>query len=173
MSDKIYKEVDPYSGNTIDEDAPTNAVAHGKVAMPPDAMMNKKKKKLLDARTKEYRQHRERLEKLRQKRTEQRKKMHKEGAFQQDVLKSIAQFNIESLLAEDNLAIMRSIVKSKSNKPLKFSDGTMKCDLMTASAITQVYDKVNPANKKKLEKMMNGTKRDFLKLQSAAFKVMK
>ena len=49
--------------------------------MPPDAMMNKKKKKLLDARTKEYRQHRERLEKLRQKRTEQRKKMHKEGAF--------------------------------------------------------------------------------------------
>ena len=89
--------------------------------------------------------------------------------FQQDVLKSIAQFNIESLLAEDNLAIVRSIVKSKSNKPLKFKDGTMKCDLMTASAITQVYDKVNPANKKKLEKMMNGTKRDFLKLQSAAF----
>ena len=28
-------------------------------------------------------------------------------------------------------------------KPVKFKDGTMKVDLFTASAITQVYNKVN------------------------------
>ena len=34
---------------------------------------------------------------------------------------------------------------------LKFKDGSMKVDLFTASAITQVYNKVNMDNKKKLE----------------------
>ena len=69
--------------------------------------------------------------------------------------------------------VMRSIVKSKQAKNLKFKDGTMKCDLMTASVITQVYDKVNDSNKAKLKPMMNGKKADFLKLQNIAFKVAK
>ena len=49
----------------------------------------------------------------------------------------------------------------------------MKCDLMTASVITQVYDKVNDSNKAKLKPMMNGKKADFIKLQNIAFKVAK
>ena len=66
--------VDPHSG--IKEDAPANAVAHGGVSMPPDAVHQKKKKKELmtregakfDARTKAYREHRTKLEAARQKR---------------------------------------------------------------------------------------------------------
>ena len=49
----------------------------------------------------------------------------------------------------------------KSAKPVKFQDGTMKVDMFTASAITQVYNKVNIDNKKKLDKMVNGTKGQF------------
>ena len=54
-------------------------------------------------------------------------------------------------------------------KPVKFKDGTMKVDLFTASAITQVYNKVNTDNKKKLE-MVNGTKGQF---QAMSSKIMK
>jgi len=168
MSNKIYTEVDPYTGASMEEDAPTNSNAAGGVAMPPDAMMKKKKKKnLLDARTKAYREHARKLQMRRE------KKSMREGSFQSSVLASVQEFGIESLLAEENLDVMRSIVKSKQAKNLKFKDGTMKCDLMTASVITQVYDKVNDANKAKLKPMMNGKKGDFLKLQNIAFKVAK
>ena len=60
---KRWIEVSPYSG--IEEDAPANNASSGDVAMPPDAVMNKKKKKrdaLYDARTKAYREHRAKLE---------------------------------------------------------------------------------------------------------------
>ena len=58
-----WTEVDAYSGMPVKEDAPTNfAGAGSKVAMPPDAIMKKKKKKtFLDARTKEYKEHQKRL----------------------------------------------------------------------------------------------------------------
>ena len=39
-----YKEVSPYTGQEIDEDAPANSVAGGGVSMPPDAVHDKKKK---------------------------------------------------------------------------------------------------------------------------------
>ena len=60
-----WKEVSPYSGRPVDEDAPTNFAGQGSgVAMPPDAMLSKKKKKetLIDARTKAYRKHRQKLD---------------------------------------------------------------------------------------------------------------
>ena len=70
-----WREVSPYSGKPVEEDAPTNFGGQGSgVAMPPDAMM-KKKKRLLDARTKAYRQHRERLEKARLKREQKKSKL--------------------------------------------------------------------------------------------------
>ena len=49
-----WKEVSAYTGQPMEEDAPTNFAGQGSgVAMPPDAMMKKKKKKpLIDARTK-------------------------------------------------------------------------------------------------------------------------
>ena len=70
-----WTEVDAYSGMPVKEDAPTNfAGAGSKVAMPPDAMMKKKKKKtFLDARTRAYKEHQKRLEAARARREERKK----------------------------------------------------------------------------------------------------
>ena len=68
-----WKEVSAYTGNPVEEDAPTNNAGSGAVSMPPDAMMKKKKKSLLDARTKTYKQHQAKLETARQKRLESKK----------------------------------------------------------------------------------------------------
>ena len=134
-----WTEVDVYTGlpKKMDEDAPTNNAGSGAVAMPPDAMMKKKKKKsLIDARSKSYKEHRKKLELAREKRKNIKSKIIEK--IKDDVM----QFNRESLLAEDNMETLRNIVKTKSAKPLKFKDGSMKVDLFTASAITKVYDKV-------------------------------
>jgi len=79
---------------------------------------------------------------------------------------------LESMyISEDNVGILRDIVKRKSAMPLKFSDGKMKVDLFTASAVTQVLDKVNPANKIKLTKMINtGKKGSFIKIAQVVMK---
>ena len=44
---------------------------------------------------------------------------------------------------------LRLIVKDKQNAKVQLDDGHPTVDLYTASAITQVYDKVNDANKAK------------------------
>ena len=163
-----WKEVSAYTGQPVEEDAPTNAVAHGQVALPPDALMKKKKKKstLIDARSKEYRAHRAKLEAKRAKRAEQKNK------FINKVKESISEFNRESLITEDNVAVLRSIVKDKQAKPLKFSDGKMKVDLTTASTLIQVLDKVNKDNKDKLSRMINGKKGQFTAAAKAVFKMV-
>ena len=136
--------------------------------MPPDAMMKKKKKKkLLDARTKEYKQHQARLEASRKKRMEQRK-----SKFVEKVKESIDDFNREIYLVENNMNVLKDIVVKKSAKPVKFKDGTMKVDMFTASAITQVYNKVNIDNKKKLENMVNGTKGQFMAMSNKIMKMV-
>ena len=75
----IWKEVSPYSGKEIEEDAPVNSVAGGGVDMPPDMLHQKKKKKgelmtrdgqRIDGRTKSYREHRKKLESVREKRAQ-------------------------------------------------------------------------------------------------------
>ncbi len=164
-----WKEVSAYTGQPVEEDAPTNFAGQGSgVAMPPDAMMKKKKKKkLLDARTKEYKQHQARLEASRKKRMEQRK-----SKFVEKVKESIDDFNREIYLVENNMNILKDIVVKKSAKPVKFKDGTMKVDMFTASAITQVYNKVNIDNKKKLENMVNGTKGQFMAMSNKIMKMV-
>ena len=161
-----WKEVSPYSGQPVEEDAPTNFAGQGSgVAMPPDALMKKKKKQsLLDARTKAYRQHREKLDRARARREEKKSKLT------QKVQENTMDFNREIYLEENNMNILKDIVLKKSAKPVKFKDGSMKVDLFTASAITQVYNKVNMDNKKKLENMVNGTKKQF---QTMSGKIMK
>jgi hypothetical protein len=165
-----WKEVSAYTGQPMEEDAPTNFAGKGSgVAMPPDAMMKKKKKKLLDARTKEYKAHQARLEASRKKRMEQRK-----SKFVEKVKESLNDFNRESFLTEDNLKVLRSIVQSKQNKPVKMKDGSMKVDLFTASAITKVYDAIQQkSNKEKFDRMLNGTKAQFMKIADFAFKSVK
>ena len=163
-----WKEVSPYSGQPVEEDAPTNFAGQGSgVAMPPDALMKKKKKRLLDARTKAYREHRAKLDAARAKRLEQKK-----SKLSQKVQENIMDFNREIYLEENNMNILKDIVLKKSAKPVKFKDGSMKVDLFTASAITQVYNKVNMDNKKKLEKMVNGTKGQFASMSSKIMKMV-
>ena len=261
-----WTEVNAYSGMPVEEDAPTNSAGSGKVAMPPDAMMKKKKKTFLDARTKAYKEHQKRLEAARARREERKKNASKineeqidealspqdkkvidafyftdkpmtgkilktdgktlektgmgaqtiakvipqsggefkvvakmdgrstqeivnyikktfpkqlvkyEGTqktFSQKIKEQVTAFGRESFLAENNMDVIKSIVKSKGAKDLKMKDGKLKMDAFTASAITQVYDKVNPTNKKKMEDLANGKKSDLMKLQKLAMKFVK
>ena len=250
-----WTEVNAYSGMPVEEDAPTNNAGSGKVAMPPDAMMKKKKKTFLDARTKAYKEHQKKLEASRQRREERKKNAAKmnEGqisemkkveitlnnpndvkkikkdvidltnkkrkvnitmkqmgkkliidggdyditrevkdirnfigfksakvvediqpmTFSQKIKEQVSAFGRESFLAENNMDVIKSIVKSKGAKDLKMKDGKLKMDAFTASAIAQVYDKVNPTNKKKMEGLANGKKSDLMKLQKLAMKFVK
>ena len=162
-----WTEVNAYTGRPVEEDAPTNFAGAGSgVDMNPTGM-KKKKRKLIDARSKSYKEHRAKLEAARAKR-----EAAKQAKFSEKVKESATDFNVESLLAEDNVDVLKSIVKSKSAKPMKFKDGTMKVDLFTASAMVQVLDKVNPANKKKLTNMINGKKGQFTAAANAIMKMV-
>ena len=165
-----WKEVSAYTGEAVEEDAPTNFAGQGSgVDFNPTGMKKKKKKSLLDARTKSYKEHKAKLEAARQKRLEQKK-----SKFVEKVKESINDFERESFITEDNVDVLRSIVKNKQNKSVKFQDGKKaKVDLFTASALIQVIDKVNPDNKAKLTKMINGTLKSFLQAQSAVMKLAK
>ena len=162
-----WTEVNAYTGRPVEEDAPTNFAGAGSgVDMNPTGM-KKKKRKLIDARSKSYKEHRAKLEAARAKR-----EAAKQAKFSEKVKESTTDFNVESLLAEDNVDVLRSYVKSKSAKTMKFKDGTMKVDLFTASAMVQVLDKVNPANKKKLTNMINGKKGQFTAAANAIMKMV-
>ena len=139
------------------EDAPTNNAGSGAVAMPPDAQMKKKKKKLYDGRTKEAKAFVKRMEMLRAKRESKLAKKVQENTLEQT-----------SYFAEDNLDVLRKIVKVKQNQNIRFKDGNMKVDLFTASAVTQVYDKVNRSNQQKMLKLLNGKKAEFMKIANFA-----
>ena len=93
--------------------------------------------------------------------------------FSQKVQEQIGGFAREAFLAENNMDVIKSIVKSKGAKDIKMKDGKLKMDAFTASAIAQVYDKVNPTNKKKMEDLANGKKTDLMKLQALAMKFVK
>jgi hypothetical protein len=163
-----WKEISAYTGRPVDEDAPTNNAGSGAVAMPPDAMMKKKKKQpLIDARTKAYKKHQKKLEAARIRRENTRK-----SKFIEKVQESIGEFEREAFLVEDNVDMLKDIVRTKSVKTLKFSDGKMKVDLFTASAITQVMNKVNADNKSKLTKMINGKKGQFTAAANAVMKMV-
>ena len=170
-----WKEISAYTGRPVEEDAPTNAAGRGAVAgigVGPDGEPgihpNKKKKKaLIDARSKSYKSHRAKLEAKRAKRAEQK------NNFINKVKESTSEFNRESLIVEDNVDVLKSIVKTKSAKPVKFSDGTMKVDMTTASTMLQVLDKVNADNKEKLTRMINGKKGQFSAAANSVFKIVK
>ena len=93
--------------------------------------------------------------------------------FTQKVMEQIGGFDREIYLAENNIDVIKSIVKSKGAKNIKMKDGSLKMDMFTASAIMNVYNKVNPTNKKKMEDLANGKKSDLMKLQKLAMKFVK
>ena len=162
-----WKEVSSYTGQEIEEDAPTNSAGSGAVDMNPNPT-GKKKKSLLDARTKQYKEHKTKLEAARIKRENARK-----SKFVEKVKESVNNFNRESFLEENNMNVLKDIVVRKSAKPLKFKDGTMQVDMQTANMMLQVLDKVNPDNKTKITKMINGTKGQFMKVHQLVMKMIK
>ena len=98
----------------------------------------------------------------------------KSRSFSNFVLETANDFGVEYLLTENNVKILQNIVKKKQNAKMKFKDNKKATvDLFTASAIMKVYDAVKPDNKKKMEKMINGTLPEFLKLQAFAMKQVK
>ena len=97
----------------------------------------------------------------------------KPKTFTQKVQEQIGGFTREAFLAENNMDVIKSIVKSQGAKDIKMKDGKLKMDYFTASAISKVHDKVNPTNKKKMEDLANGRKADLMKLQALALKFVK
>ena len=163
FNDIMQKFYDDEKLGIKNEDAPANSVAGGGVSMPPDAVAKKKKKNLYDGRRKEAKAFFKRIEALRAKR---------DKTFREKVKENIDSFGEEYLL-ENNVDILRKIVKNKQNMPVKMKDGRMKVDLFTASAFVQAIDSKNlkPDNKKKLEDMINkGSKADFLRILNVIMK---
>jgi hypothetical protein len=158
---KFY--ADPKLGikNDIDEEAPTNNAGSGAVAMPPDAV-KKKKKNPYDGRTKEARAFYKRMAERKAKRESKLTKKVQESTLER-----------ASVLAEDNLDVLRKIVKDKQATNVKFKDGTMKVDMFTASAVVQVFDLVNRSNQQKMQKLLNGRKADFMKISNFALSKVK
>ena len=86
---------------------------------------------------------------------------------------SMAEAYQKVLLREDNMDLMKKAAGG-AMQTIKLKDGKLKMDSFTASAIMGVYDKVNPANQKKIETIINrGNKTSILKLQSMAMKAIK
>ena len=171
---KTYTEVNPYTGQPVDEDAPANSVAGGGVDLSIDKQISRKKKKtLIDARSKSYKQHRAKLEKARAKREERKSRLA------QKVSENIGEFSKFNDLNEVKVSSyvvgeLRNIVKNKSAKNIKFKDGSMKVDMTTANMMLQVFDKVKSATKKKIMDVLDsGKKSDFLKVHSLVMKAVK
>jgi len=146
------------------EEVPANNASSGAVSMPPDAAIKKKKKNPYDGRTKEARQFFQRMAERKAKREEKSK-----------LTKQVQENTLEraSHLAEDNVDVLKNIVKNKQHQNIKFKDGNMKVDLFTASAITQVFDMVNKSNQDKMKKMLNGKKAEFMKIADFALSKVK
>ena len=97
----------------------------------------------------------------------------KSNKFTKGLKEKFNSFSREEFIVEDNVAILRDIVKRKQAKPIKLKDGQMKVDGYTASAMVQTLDnkKMKPDTKKKLEFIINkGTKSQFLRTVDAVFR---
>ena len=147
------------------EDAPANATGVAVAGTGDDnsvVVVKKKKKNMYDGRTREARSFLKRMETLRAKR---------ESKLAKKVQENTDNFGVEHLLAEDNVAILKNIVKNKQNNKIKMKDGTMRIDLFTASALTQALEKVRPDTKKKMMDIINkGGKSQLMKLVSVVMK---
>ena len=110
---KTYMEVNPYTGQSVEEDAPTNSAGSGAVAgigVGPDGEpgfdpKKKKKKTLIDARSKSYKEHRMRLEKARQRREERKSRLA------QKVAENIDNFAREKYIEENNSEKIKKLEK--------------------------------------------------------------
>ena len=173
--------------NRSNEDAPTVHTGPAIAGTGDDSsvvVVRKKKKKKtnvliggdkplsrLDGRTKAYKIHAQRLQSQRERR--QKLRDSRSNKFTKGLKEKFSDFSREEFIVEDNVAILRDIVKRKQAKPIKLKDGQLKVDGYTASAMVQTLDnkKIKPDTKKKLEFLINkGSKSQFLRTVNAVFK---
>ena len=93
------------------------------------------------------------------------------------VLKLLYKKNIQEnqdnkIELKESIDKLRKIVADKSAMPIKFSDGTMKVDMTTASIFLQAYDKMKDRNQMKIQDMMK-TKAGFLRVLDFIYGAMK
>ena len=185
---KTYMEVNPYTGQPIDEDMPTNAAGRGAVAgigVGPDGepgydpKKKKRKRTLIDARSKSYRQHRARLEKARAKREEKKSKLAQKVA--EDTLnfereKHLEEAELDEVRISDYVVdTLRNIKRSKSSRNLKLKGGDIKIDTETANKMLDFLDNMtSPMGKRKIIDILDkGTKKDFMKVNQAVMKAVR
>ena len=160
-----WKQIETYLKKLKKEDAPTVSIAKGGVDFNPTGL-SKKKKKELDGRTTAYKLHRRKLEAQRGKRKLKAQSIC--GSFREEleVYK----------LKEDNVDILRDIVKRKQAKNIKLKDGNLKIDMTSANAIIKnLVDApknfMKDETRKKVMTIINkGNKSQFMKLTAMLFK---
>jgi len=75
------------------------------------------------------------------------------------------------MLERNVMKDLRDIVKRKRIKDISFDDGEeTTVDMMTANALTQVYDQVDKTNQRKMEQMLNKDLPSFMKMVDFAFR---
>tara|TARA_B100000287_G_scaffold335045_1_gene320448 strand:+ start:369 stop:911 length:543 start_codon:yes stop_codon:yes gene_type:complete len=176
-----WKEISPFTGADIDEDAPANAVGGGSVAGlgvgpmgEPGVHPRKKKKRetLIDGRTKAYRQHRERLEKARLKRQESQKTR---GKFVENIVSGMSEmsYGAGSMGAIRPQADMANIQSAKS--PLqklrdfdKSRTAAGKAGIFTDKGSKQFYRMKKPGTMT----VMNVPERELKKYQKMGYEII-
>ena len=77
----------------------------------------------------------------------------------------------KGMMLKENIDSLRKIVRDKQYQTIKFSDGSMKVDLTTASMFIQVYEKQKPETQAKMDEMLL-KKSGFLKLLDVMYSKM-
>ena len=173
-----WKEISPFTGSEIDEDAPANAVGGGSVAGlgvgpmgEPGVHPRKKKKKketLIDGRTKAYRQHREKLEKSRLKRVEAQKTR---GKFVESIVSGMSEMSYGSgshgaIRPQADMANVQA-AKSPLQKLKDFDKGRIGKKIFTDKGGKQFYRMKKPGTMT----VMNVPERELKKYQKMGYEV--
>ena len=173
-----WKEISPFTGSEIDEDAPANQVGGGSVAGlgvgpmgEPGVHPRKKKKKketLIDGRTKAYRQHRERLEKARLKRVETQKTR---GKFVEGIVSNMSEMSYGSgshgaIRPQADMANVQA-AKSPLQKLKDFDKGRVGKKIFTDKGGKQFYRMKKPGTMT----VMNVPERELKKYQKMGYEV--
>ena len=174
-----WKEISPFTGSEIDEDAPANKVGGGSVAGlgvgpmgEPGVHPRKKKKKketLIDGRTKAYRQHRERLEKARLKRVETQKTR---GKFVEGIVSNMSEMSYGSgshgaIRPQADMANVQA-AKSPLQKLKDFDKGRVGKKIFTDKGGKQFYRMKKPGTMT----VMNVPERELKKYQKMGYEIV-
>jgi hypothetical protein len=73
--------------------------------------------------------------------------------------------SLDTAIKQDNIKIIQDIVKTKTQKKIKFeSGGEINLDLFSANAILTVYKALSKVAKEKMERMLNSNLINFKKV---------